>query len=130
VPESYVIASGEAADSDGETRGKKAMSAVLALKPRPDALFCFNDTLAVGAMVRAFEAGVRIPRDMAVIGSGNFHYSSKLRVPLSSIDQKAGEIGERTARMISSLLEKTPPKRPRSVVLEPTLIVRASSQLK
>jgi LacI family transcriptional regulator len=130
VPPSYVIESGDAADSDGETRGRKAMDVVLALKPRPDALFCFNDTVAVGAIERAFEAGLRIPRDMAVIGSGNFHYSSKLRVPLSSIDQKAGEIGERTARMIASLLEKAPSIRPRSTVLEPTLIVRASSKLK
>jgi LacI family transcriptional regulator len=130
APENYVIASGEAADSDGETRGKKAMSAVLALKPRPDAVFCFNDTVAVGAMVRAFEAGLRIPRDMAVIGSGNFHYSSKLRVPLSSIDQRAAEIGERTARMITALLQKESSSRPRSIVLEPTLVVRDSSKLK
>jgi LacI family transcriptional regulator len=130
VHEQYVIESGEAADSDGETRGRKAMKDVLALKPRPDAVFCFNDTVAVGAMDCAFEAGLRIPRDMAVVGSGNFHYSSKLRVPLSSVDQKAVEIGERTARMISSLLEKAPSSRPRSMVLEPELIVRASSQLK
>jgi LacI family transcriptional regulator len=130
VPESYVIESGDAADTDGETRGRKAMDAVLALRPRPDALFCFNDTVAVGAMDRAFEAGVRIPKDIAVIGSGNFHYSSKLRVPLSSIDQKAVEIGERTARMITSLLEKAPSSRSRSTVLEPALVVRASSRLK
>jgi LacI family transcriptional regulator len=129
TPEGYVIASGEAADSDGETRGKRAMNAVLALRPRPDAVFCFNDTLAVGAMDRAFEAGLRIPRDLAVVGSGNFHYSGKLRVPLSSVDQGAAEIGERTAKMITALLEK-PSSRSRSAVLEPTLVVRASSKLK
>jgi LacI family transcriptional regulator len=104
------------------------MSVLLALKPRPDAVFCFNDTVAVGAMDRAFEAGLRIPRDIAVIGSGNFHYSSKLRVPLSSIDQKAAEIGERVARMISTLLENKTAGRSRSTVLEPTLIVRESSR--
>jgi LacI family transcriptional regulator len=130
VPDSYVITSGDAADSDGETRGRKAMNAVLALKPRPDAVFCFNDTVAVGAMVRAFEAGIRIPRDIAVIGSGNFHYSSKLRVPLSSIDQRAVEIGIRTAKMITGLLEKGSSSRARSVILDPTLVVRASSQSK
>jgi len=130
VPATYVIESGDAADSDGETRGRKAMNTVLGLKPRPDALFCFNDTVAVGAMDRAFEADLRIPRDIAVVGSGNFHYSSKLRVPLSSVDQKAGEIGERTAKMIIALLEKAPPVRPRSTVLEPEMIVRASSKLK
>jgi LacI family transcriptional regulator len=128
VQDGYIIESGDAADSDGETRGRKAMSVLLALKPRPDAVFCFNDTVAVGAMDRAFEAGLRIPRDIAVIGSGNFHYSSKLRVPLSSIDQKAAEIGERVARMISTLLENKTAGRSRSTVLEPTLIVRESSR--
>ncbi len=129
VPDSYVIDSGDAADSDGETRGKKAMNAVLALKPRPDALFCFNDTVAMGAMERAFEEGVRIPHDIAVIGSGNHHYSSKLRVPLSTVDQRAAEIGKRAATMITALLGKKQPGRPRSIVLEPTLVVRQSSQL-
>ena len=85
----YVIACGEASDSDGETRGRKAMGEVLALRPRPDALFCFNDTIAVGAMERAFEDGLRIPKDMAIVGCGNFHYSSKLQVPLTSIDQRS-----------------------------------------
>ena len=127
----YVIASGEASDSDGENRGKRAMSAVLALKPRPDAVFCFNDTLAVGAMMKAFEAGLRIPKDIAIVGSGNFHYSGKLRVPLSTVDQHAVEIGVRAARLIASLIEKTEPKRrSRSVILEPSLVTRESSARK
>jgi LacI family transcriptional regulator len=125
--ENYIIESGDALDSDGETRGRKAMAALLALKPRPDAVYCFNDTVAIGAMVQALDAGLRIPKDIAMVGSGNFHYSGKLRVPLTSIDQRAGEIGERTARMILTLLEKPRSGRPRSVVLEPTLAARASS---
>ncbi len=129
VHEQYVVACGEASDSDGETRGKRAMEEILALKPRPDGIFCFNDTIAVGAMVSAIDAGLRIPRDMAILGCGNFHYSSKLRVPLSSVDQKSKEIGERTAKMIFSLLEKSS-SRPRTVILEPELIVRESSRLK
>ena len=129
VPEKYIVACGEASDSDGETRGKRAMEEILALRPRPDGIFCFNDTVAVGAMVRAIEAGLRIPKDLAFVGCGNFHYSSKLRVPLSSVDQKSKEIGERTARMITSLLEK-PSARPRTVILEPELIVRDSSRLR
>ncbi|MGH9606399.1 MAG: LacI family DNA-binding transcriptional regulator [Terracidiphilus sp.] len=127
APDSYVIASGEAGGSDGEARGRVAMDAVLALKPRPDALFCFNDTVAVGAMVRAFEAGLQIPRDLAIVGCGNYHYSSKLRVPLSSVDQRPHEIGERAAKMILALLEKPATARPRATVLEPRLIVRESS---
>jgi LacI family transcriptional regulator len=127
--EKYIVASGEASDSDGETRGKHAMEALLALRPRPDGVFCFNDTVALGAMVKAIDAGLRIPRDLAIVGCGNFHYSSNLRVPLSSVDQKSKQLGERSARMIASLLEK-PSARPRSVILEPELIVRDSSRRK
>ena len=129
-PESYVVSCGSASDSDGETRGRRAMETVLALKPRPDALFCFNDTLAVGAMFRAFEAGLAIPRDLAIVGCGDFHYSSKLQVPLSSVDQRAREIGERTAKMIAILLDRETSARPRASILQPQLIVRASSRLK
>jgi LacI family transcriptional regulator len=126
----YVVACGEASDSDGETRGRRAMEEILKLKPRPDGLFCFNDTVAMGAMERAFEAGLRIPKNMAVVGCGNFHYSSKLQVPLSSVDQKSREIGERAAKLIMTLLEKPHSARPRSIVLEPELIVRESSRIK
>ncbi len=130
VSDEYIVHAGDASESDGETRGRRAMETILALNPRPDGLFCFNDTLAVGAMDKAFEAGVAIPKDMAIIGCGNFHYSSKLRVPLSSVDQRAEQIGERTARMIVHLLEKGTFSRSRNIVLEPQLIVRASSQRK
>lgn len=130
VNDKHIVSFGYASDSDGETRGRLAMEAILALKPRPDGVFCFNDTLAIGAMFRAFEAGVSVPKDMAVVGCGNFHYSSKLRVPLSSVDQRAREIGERTAKMITTLLDKSPSERGRKVILEPQLIVRASSQRK
>lgn len=128
--EEYIITCGDASESDGETRGRRAMETILALNPRPDGLFCFNDTVAVGAMFKAFEAGLSVPKDLAIVGCGNFHYSSKLQVPLTSVDQRALEIGGRTARMISTLLEKEPPARSRKVVLEPQLIARASSQIK
>ena len=127
MPESYVVSCGEASDSDGETRARRAMEEILVMRPRPDAIFCFNDTVAVGAMMRAIEAGLKIPKDLAIVGCGDFHYSSKLQVPLTSVDQRSREIGERTARMILSLMEKPSSTRPRSIVLTPQLIARASS---
>jgi LacI family transcriptional regulator len=130
VRNNYVVACGEASESDGETRGKKAMEEVLALRPRPDALFCFNDSIAVGAMMKAFEAGVRIPKDIALLGCGNFHYSSKLRVPLSSIDQQATEMGQRAANLIAAMLTDRGFSLPCNEILEPELIARASSQSK
>ena len=42
------------------------MRALLALPEPPDAVFCFNDLLAVGALRAAAEHGRRVPDDLAV----------------------------------------------------------------
>jgi LacI family transcriptional regulator len=130
VPNEYVIVCREAINIDDEAKGKKAMEEALALRPRPDAIFCFNDSIAIGAMTKAFEMGVQIPKEIALLGCGNFHYSSKLRVPLSSIDQKAREIGKRSAELVLRLLKRSESRRPSIKMLEPELVVRASSHSK
>ncbi|MEV1331526.1 LacI family DNA-binding transcriptional regulator [Micromonospora costi] len=48
--------------------GAAAMRALLASGVRPDAVFCFNDTLALGALRALHEAGLRVPEDVAVAG--------------------------------------------------------------
>jgi LacI family transcriptional regulator, galactose operon repressor len=130
VREDYVIFAEDNSDSNGETLGRRAMEEMLGLFPRPDAVFCYNDVVAIGAMERAFEAGLRVPADMAFVGCGSFHYSDKLRVPLSSIDQKPKLMGESAAKMVYSILAKPSTTRLRSVVLEPELVVRESSRVR
>lgn len=126
--EDYVIFVDETCDSNGEVLGTRAMGRILDLIPRPDAVFCYNDTVAVGAMEKALEVGLRIPTDIAFVGCGNFHYSNKLRVPLSSIDQRARQLGECAARLVTSILARPTSTRIRTVVLEPELVVRESSR--
>jgi LacI family transcriptional regulator len=114
-------------DVDSIRMGAEAMRMLLRRKPRPDAVFAYNDPLAIGAMEAILNAGLRIPEDVAVIGCGNLHYNESLRVPLSSIDQRSSLIGERTAAiLLHAIAAKTPP-RPVSVILEPSLAVRDSS---
>ncbi|QMU69996.1 LacI family DNA-binding transcriptional regulator [Streptacidiphilus sp. P02-A3a] len=48
--------------------GAAAMRRLLKLPERPDAVFCFNDLLALGAMRTAHEAGLRVPQDIALVG--------------------------------------------------------------
>ncbi len=45
-----------------------SMQGLLRLEPRPDAVFCFSDPAAVGAMQAIPEAGLRIPQDIALVG--------------------------------------------------------------
>jgi LacI family transcriptional regulator len=122
----YVI-SREHADEASDATGYEAMNELLSLKRPPDGVFCYNDPTAMGAMQAAIEKGIRIPQELAIIGSGNVRYAKFLRVPLSTIDQQSGEIGDRAAKLALKLIEsKTQPK-PTTILLSPQLIVRESS---
>jgi len=119
-----------AGDNDSEARGGEAMRQLMKLRPRPDGVFCYNDPAAMGAMNAILDSGLRVPEDIAVIGCGNVHYDASLRVPLSSIDQHSAGIGERAAKLALSLIESKTASRPKSIILEPKLVVRASTQRK
>jgi LacI family transcriptional regulator len=96
--------------------------------PLPDAIFCYNDFVAVGAMQAILEVGLRIPADIALIGCGNFHFANYLRVPLSSIDQQSAAIGMRAARLAIDLVHSNRATRPKTILLDPRLIRRDSTR--
>ncbi len=123
----YIIAEAKG-DVETRQRGCNAMTRLLQLDPRPDGVFCFNDPMAVGAMQCALERGVRIPEDVALIGCGNLNYDDTLRIPLSSIDQRSSTIGTEAARLALSILKSKNPVPSESVILEPQLVVRASTR--
>jgi LacI family transcriptional regulator len=123
----YVVP-GSTADIGSHSHGAKAMRLLLKRSPIPDGVFCFNDPLAIGAMSAILEAGLRIPEDIAVIGCGNLHYDSSLRIPLSSVDQNSKMIGEHAARILLDLIESKVRPNPVKIVLDPMLVVRASTR--
>ena len=127
VTDDYIITERKG-DVGTKQRGGEAIAQLISLKPRPDGVFCFNDPLAMGAMNYVLDQGLRIPEDIAVIGCGNLHYDDSLRVPLSSIDQHSRRIGEEAARLVLRILNSKIPLKPETVVLQPKLIVRRSTQ--
>lgn len=115
-------------DESGDLSGRQAMKKLLRLSPLPDAVFCYNDPVAMGAMEAILEAGLRIPEDIALIGCGNVLYASSLRIPLSTIDQKSAEIGLRSGELALKLIaerKQAPP--PETILLAPELMARAST---
>lgn len=121
-PPEYV-ASGQHEDGSGYEGMKK----LLALRRRPDGVFCYNDPVAAGAIKAILEAGLTVPGDIAVIGAGNVHYSDLLRVPLSTVDQSSSVIGETAAELLAHCIEEKKAIPPRRVLIPPKLIVRESS---
>jgi LacI family transcriptional regulator len=123
--ENYVIVRDRVEES-GDSVGFQAMQELLKLKSRPDAVFCYNDLTALGAIDATLQAGLRIPEDIAFIGCGNLRYANYLRVPLSSIDQGTTELG-RIAGEYALEISAKPEQTPKSVLVPATLIARVSS---
>jgi LacI family transcriptional regulator len=59
----------------------------------PDALLCFNDLAAIGAMMGLRRAGRRIPEDVAVIGFDDIPLVSYTNPPLTTVRMSAAEVG-------------------------------------
>ena len=121
----YIIANARVEEL-GEDVGHQAMLRLLQRKPRPDAVFCYNDLTAIGAMQATLQAGLAIPGDIAFIGCGNVRYSDYLRIPLSSIDQSTAQLGKQAGKLALDLIGRRAATA-RQIRVEPKLIVRASS---
>ena len=125
LPKNYVVKR-ERFEEAGDTAGYQAMQELLSRRVRPDAVFCYNDLTAVGAMQAAIEAGLSIPGQIAFVGCGNLRYAPYLRIPLTSIDQSTTRMGTVVGEVAISLA-RTPRQPPQIKLLEPTLVVRQSS---
>jgi LacI family transcriptional regulator len=126
VPAGYVVVV-ERPDVNGEPGGFQAMQQLLLLDPPPDAVFCNNDLIGVGALRAILDQGLRVPDDIALIGVSNLSYMNLLRVPLSSVDQSTGLIGDRAANLLLRRMESGLKPRPTRVFIPPRLVVRDSS---
>jgi LacI family transcriptional regulator len=109
--------------------GREAGAALLAMTPRPSAVFCANDLLALGVLQALFAAGVRVPGEVALVGYDDIEFAAAAAVPLTSVRQPAVRMGREAAEL---LLEETGEAaerhRHQRIVLEPELVVRDSSR--
>ena len=76
------------------------MRQLLRLSPIPDAVSCYNDPVAIGAMKAILETGLKMLQDISVVGAGNVHYSDVLAVPLTTVDQGSCRMGVLAAKLL------------------------------
>lgn len=65
--------------------GAEAMRRLLALSKPPDAVFCYNDLLAIGAVRTMLRSGVRVPEDVAVVGFDDIEEGQYLIPTLTTV---------------------------------------------
>lgn len=90
-----------------------------------DAIFAFNDIMAIGAIKQLRKHGIRIPEDISIIGYDDIFMDEFLDVPLTTIRQPAEKMGRAAARLlIRREMGRRTGKTP--IVFEPELIKRKS----
>jgi DNA-binding LacI/PurR family transcriptional regulator len=90
-----------------------------------DAFVCANDRVAGRLMHTLLTAGLRIPRDIRIVGIEDVNYAALLPVPLTTVHQPCRDIGEAALRVMLERLDR--PRMPaRDVLLECTLVIRES----
>jgi LacI family transcriptional regulator len=105
--------------------GRMALQKILAMTPRPDALFCFSDYIAIGVLDACRAEGIRVPEDLAVVGFADLPYSGMLKVGLTTVRQSCRELGRRAAEMLVGCMEDG--CEPEQIALPVELVVREST---
>lgn len=109
--------------SDG---GLKVARELLALSERPTAIFAFNDLMAMGVLLAAQEAGLRVPADLSVVGFDDIYLSAYTVPPLTTIRLPVHEMGQLAMEMLLNRIENRHAPIMRET-LEIDLIVRQST---
>jgi LacI family transcriptional regulator len=104
--------------------------AALPARSRPTAAFLANDLLALGFLQGMAVAGLRVPRDMAIVGYDDIDFARAAAVPLSSVRQPAELLGRSAMELLQEEVESAEQHRHRQVIFQPDLIVRESSDFK
>lgn len=107
--------------------GYAAMRQLLRRRADLDAVFCFNDLLAVGALRALHEAGRRVPQDVAVVGFDDIEECRYTVPPLSTISPDKRAIAESAVDLLVQRIDKSAPERPQEVFPPYRLIVRGST---
>lgn len=110
-----------------EAGGYHAAGELLKLPDRPTAVFAANDLMAMGAMIRFREEGVRVPEDIAIVGYDDIPAARLVHPPLTTVAQYPELIGRRAAELVVERLEGRAPAFGRRERLPFDLIVRESA---
>lgn len=114
-----LIAEGNFSESSGYTAMKQL------LPRRPRAVFAASDTMALGAMRAIHEAGLRVPKDIAIVGYDDLPLAAGATPALTTVRQPITKFGVRAVELLMEVIGSgaTPA---RNIILETELVVRQS----
>ena len=111
--------------------GAQATERLFEQYPDMDSIFVANDQMALGAIQIAHQKGLKIPQDVGIVGFDNILESAFFWPPLTTVHQDQAKLAKVAVEEIIKIIEadwdESAPVDPRSIILDPTLVVRGSS---
>ncbi|MFC0673060.1 LacI family DNA-binding transcriptional regulator [Brachybacterium hainanense] len=111
--------------ADGYRAGRLLAADVRA--GRVDAVFAVSDLMAAGVLEVLREEGLDVPGDVALVGYDDNVAAHDVPVPLTTLAQPGMEMGRQGARLVIEEARSPGEHRHEQVVLQPQLVVRAST---
>lgn len=101
---------------------------ILRRRPETTAIFCCNDTMAVGALQAADELGRKVPRDLSIVGVDDNIISTYSRPAITTVRQPSNEIAKQAVELLLRRLGKKKVEfEPEHRLLKPIFIERKST---
>ena len=100
----------------------------LGLRHPPTAIYATSDSLALAAHKSLTKMGIRIPKDMSLVGMDNDDWTSALTPSLSVLEQPVAEMARVATQNLLRRLDGVDCGEPWQLVLTPRLLIRESSE--
>lgn len=108
--------------------GYEAATRLLQARPDTDALLCYNDLVAVGAMQACATLGLHVPGDVAVVGCDDIPLAALVTPSLTTLRSDRRALGQESVRQLLQAIGGGHAAC-ENVVLRPELVVRASAPM-
>ena len=116
----------EIAGDFSEEAGYAAGAALLAPNTRATAVFAANDSMAIGVLCALREAGISVPRQMAVVGFDGIPAGRYVSPALTTVSVAIAELGRRAFDSVVNLVETKKKSEHRRQILPTELVIRDS----
>jgi LacI family transcriptional regulator, galactose operon repressor len=107
--------------------GRQGMSVLIERRPRPTAVFCDNDLMAIGALQCASSLGLAVPTDIAVMGYDDIAAASYVSPTLTTVMSPVYEQGHRSGELLLERMTGSYEGPGRSIQLHGSVVKRASA---
>ncbi|MEG1755885.1 MAG: LacI family DNA-binding transcriptional regulator [Clostridia bacterium] len=110
-----------------ELGGSLRMREMIAKGNLPSAIIACYDQMAIGAIHAAMEAGIKVPRDLSILGIDDIDVDEYLPIPLTSIMTPVSQMCTVAVKLLHDLIEKPREHIVQHVSLQSKLIIRDST---